>query len=216
MTIGLNNFLTTLWFILMLSSGSILTYTTWDKIFHSDIIFIAKFFIVIIYILALGTMIFLLIKFRILFVTKDKLTSLYIFRLKKTTILIDEIATSKWTTWDIKAHKFISLTITDKRKNQLSLSDFEFENFDNIVASILGDKNLNKSLTHYKEQAKQNKSLTYFLAITSTALLIFCFRKLEMGDGFNWTHAICFVTIVTILATIKRIIKYRQIEKYGI
>lgn len=216
MRIGYNNILTTLWFILMLSCGGILTYMTLDKIFYSEIFFVAKFFVVLAYTLTLGTLVFLLLKFRLLFVTKDKLTSLYLFRLKKTTIHIDGITSVKWTTWDIKAHKFISLTITDKIKNQISISDFEFENFDSIVASILGDTNLEKSLTHYKEQAKQNKSLTYFLAITSAALLIFCLGKLEMGNGFNGTHAICFFTMVTILATIKRIVKYRQIEKYGI
>ncbi len=216
MTIGYNNILTTLWFILMLSCGSILTFMTFDKIFNSEIIFVTKFFVVLAYILTFGTLVFLLLKFRLLFVTRDKLTSLYLFRLKKTTIHIDRITSAKWTTWDIKAHKFISLTITDKIKNQISLSDFEFENFDNIVSSILGDKYLDKSLMHYKEQAKQNKSLTYFLAITSAALLIFCFGKLEMGKDINETHVICFFTIVTILATIKRIIKYKQIEKYGI
>ena len=133
MTIGIYNILTTLWFILMLGSGSILTYMTWDKIVSSDIIFIAKFLVVLVYILTLGTIIFLLIKLRLLFVTKDKLTSLYLFRLKKTTIFKDEITTSKWATWEIKAHKFVSLTITDKSKNQVSLSDFEFENFDSIA-----------------------------------------------------------------------------------
>lgn len=216
MTIGINNFLTTLWFILMLSSGSILTYTTWDKIFHSDIILIAKFFVVIIYILTLGTIIFLFIKFRLLFVTKDKLTSLYLFRLKKTTILIDEIATSKWTTWDIKAHKFITLTITDKNKNQLSLSDFEFENFDSIAASIVGDNYLDKSIFHFKAQAKQNNSLTYFIAIITMTLLIFTIGKIDLNKSFNQTHAIFIFIILTILATVKRIIKYRRIEKYGI
>ena len=215
MTIGYNNLLTTLWFILMISCGSILTYMTFDKIFNSEIIFIIRFFVVLAYILTFGTLVFLLLKFRLLFVTKDKLTSLYLFRLKKTTIHIDSITSAKWKTWDIKAHKFISLTITDKIKNQVSLSDFEFENFENIVSSILGDKYLDKSLTHYKEQAKQNKSFTYFLAIASAALLIFCFVKLVTGKDFNGIHVICFFTIVTILATIKRIIKYGQIKKYA-
>ena len=216
MTIGKYNILTTLWFILMLSCGSILTYSTWDKLFSSDIIFIAKFFVVLVYILTLGTIIFLLVKFRLLFVTKDKLTSLYLFRLQKTTILLDEIANSKWITWDIKAHKFVSLTITDKNKNQVSISDFEFENLNSIAASIIGDNYLDKSIFHFKEQAKQNKSLTYFLAITSTALFIFCIGKLDLDKSFNATHAIFIFIIATILATIKRIVKYRHIEKYGI
>lgn len=216
MTIGINNILTTLWFILMLSCGSILTYMTWDKIIHSDIIFIAKFFVILIYILTIGTIIFLLIKFRLLFVTKDKLTSLYLFRLKRTTIIIDEITSSKWTTWDIKAHKFISLTITDKSKNQVSLSDFEFENLDRIASSILGDNYLDKSIFHFKAQAKQNISLTYFIAIITTTLLIFSIIKLDLNKSFNATHAIFILSIMTILATIKRLNKYRRIEKYGI
>lgn len=216
MKIGIYNILTTLWFILMLSCGSILTYTTWDKIFSSDIIFIAKVFVVLVYILTLGTIIFLLIKLRLLFVTKDKLTSIYLFRLKKTTILKDEITTAKWTTWDLKAHKFITLTITDKSKNQVSLSDFEFENLDSIASSIIGDKYLDKSIFHFKAQAKQNNSLTYFIAIITSTLLIFSIVKLDLTKSFNATHAIFIFSVLTILATIKRIIKYKHIEKYGI
>lgn len=216
MKIGIYNILTTLWFILMLSCGIILTYMTWDKIFSSDIIFITKFFVVLVYMLTLGTIIFLLIKLRLLFVTKNKLTSLYLFRLKKTTILKDEITTSKWTTWDIKAHKFITLTITDKRKNQVSLSDFEFENIDSIASSIIGDNYLDNSIFHFKAQAKQNNSLTYFVAIITTTLLIFSIVKLDLNKSFNATHALSIFSILTILATVRRIIKYRHIEKYGI
>ena len=200
----------------MLSCGSILTYTTFDKIFNSDIIFVAKFVLVLVYILTFGTIIFLLIKLRLLFVNKGKLTSFYLFRLKKTTILLDEIVTSKWTTWDIKAHKFISLTITDKSKNKVSLSDLEFENFDRIAKSVLGDKYLDKSLNHYKEQAKHNNSLTYFIAIITTILLIYCISKLDLNTSLNMTHAFILISILTILATLKRIKKYRNIEKYGI
>jgi hypothetical protein len=216
MKIGIYNILTTLWFIIMLSCGSILTYTTWDKIFSSDIIFIAKFFVIIIYILTLGTLIFLLIKFRLLFITKDKLIIVYIFRLKKTTILIDEIKTTKWTTWDIKAHNFISLTITDKSKKQITLTDFELENFDSFVSSILGDNYLDKSLYYFQSQAKQNKSLTYVLAIGSITLFIMCLFKLNLNNSNTATQAIFIFIIITIIATTKRIIKYRQIEKYGI
>lgn len=216
MKIGMYNILTTLWFILMLSCGIILTYMTWNKILSPDIIFIAKFFVAIVYILTLGTIIFLLIKLRILFVTKDKLTSLYLFRLKKTTIFKDEVTSSKWTSWDIKAHKFITLTITDKNKNQISLSDFEFENLDSIASLIIGDNYLDKSIFHFKAQAKQNNSLTYFIAIMTTSLLIFSIVKLDLNKSFNTTHAVFIFSILTILATVKRIIKYRQIEKYGI
>lgn len=210
MKIGIYNILTTLWFILMLSCGIILTYMTWDKIF------IAKFFVVLVYTLTLGTIIFLVIKLRLLFITKDKLTSLYLFRLKKTTILKDEITTSKWTTWDVKEHKFITLTITDKNKNQISLSDFEFENLDSIASSIIGDNYFDKSISHFKAQAKQNNSLTYFIAIITTTLLIFSIVKLDLNKSFNATHAVFIFSILTILATVKRIIKYRHIEKYGI
>lgn len=217
MTIGIYNILTTLWFILMLGSGSILTYMTWDKIVSSDIIFIAKFFVVLVYILTLGTIIFLLIKLRLLFVTKDKLTSLYLFRLKKTTIFKDEITTSKWATWEIKAHKFVSLTITDKSKNQVSLSDFEFENFDSIASSILGDNYLDKSITHYKEQSKQNSSVTNFIAILTGIFSIFIIVKSAIDKDINYTNCfIFFGAFVTFLATIKRINTYRQIEKHGI
>lgn len=217
MTIGIYNILTTLWFILMLGSGSILTYMTWDKMFHSDIFFIGKFFVFIIYIFTIGTIIFLLIKFRLLFVTKNKLTSLYLFRLKKTTILIDEIATSKWAIWEIKAHKFVSLTITDKCKNQIFLTDFEFENFESIASSILGDNYLDKSITHYKEQSKQNISLTNFIAILTGIFSIFIIVKSFIDKDINYTDCLIFLgAFATFLATIKRINKYRQIEKYGI
>jgi hypothetical protein len=217
MTIGIYNILTTLWFILMLGSGSILTYMTWDKIVSSDIIFIAKFLVVLVYILTLGTIIFLLIKLRLLFVTKDKLTSLYLFRLKKTTIFKDEITTSKWATWEIKAHKFVSLTITDKSKNQVSLSDFEFENFDSIASSILGDNYLDKSITHYKEQSKQNISVTNFIAILTGIFSILIIVKSAILKDINYTNCLMFLgAFVTFLATIKRINTYRKIEKYGI
>jgi hypothetical protein len=217
MTIGIYNILTTLWFILMLSCGSILTYMTWDKIFSSDIIFIAKFFVVLIYILSLGAIVFLLLKLRLLFVTKGKLTSLYLFRFKKTTIHIDEITTSKWNTWDIKAHKFITLTITDKSKNQVSISDFEFENFERIASSILGDSYLDKSIIYYKVQSKQNISFTKFIAILTGIFSILIIVKSAIDKDINYTNCLIFLgTFVAFLATIKRINKYRHIEKLSI
>jgi hypothetical protein len=201
---------------MMLSCGSILAFVSWDKIFCSDVIFVAKFFIVLLYFITLGTIIFLILKLRILIVTKNKLTSLFLFRLQKTTIRLDEIKISKWTTFDIKAHKFISLTITDKSQNKVSISDFEFENFESIAASILGDKYLEKSIFYFKEQSRQNKFFTYFIAIISTALLVICIDKLNINKGFNASHAIFIFIILTILAAIKRIKQYRRIEKYGI
>jgi len=217
MKIGYNNILTTLWFILMLSCGSFVALTTFDKIFNSDIILIARFFVVLSYILTLGVMIFLLLRFRLLFVTKDKLISLYLFKLQKTTILLDEIKTLKWSTWNIKSHKFISLTITDKSKNKISISDFEFENFDNLVASFIGENYLDKSIIHYKEQAKQNISLTNFITLLTAIFLIYMIVKVAFDKNINNTIVIIFMlAFVSLLTTIKRSNKYRQIEKYGI
>ena len=217
MKIGYNNILTTLWFILMLSCGSFVALTTFDKIFNSDIILIARFFVVLSYILTLGVMIFLLLRFRLLFVTKDKLISLYLFKLQKTTILLDEIKTSKWSTWDIKSHKFISLTITDKSKNKISISDFEFENFDNLVASFIGENYLDKSIIHYKEQAKQNISFTNFITLLTAIFLISMIVKVAFDKNINNTIVIIFMlTFVTLFTTLKRSNKYRQIEKYGL
>ena len=216
MTIGYNNIWTTLWFILMLSCGSFLAITTYDKIFSSDIIFIAKVFVVLSYILTLGAIIFLLLKFRLLLVTKDKIISLYLFKLQKTTILLGEIKNSNWTTWDINAHKFISLTITDNNKSKISISDFEFENFDRIALSILGDNYLDKSLIHYKEQAKQNFSLTNFITLLTTLFLVFFIVKISLDKSINYAYTMFILAVlVTLVAALKRINKYRKIEKYG-
>lgn len=213
MTIGIYNILTTIWFILMISCGSHLAYISWDIILYSDLIFIAKFFVTILCIATLGTVIFILIKLRLLIITKEKLISIYLFRFKKTTILINEIVSSKWSTWDIKAHRFITLKITDKYKNQVSISDFEFENFESIALSLLGKGYKDKTLFHFQSQARLNYSLTFFIAILTTVLLIFTFDKLNWEKNFYINVAFIILNPMIILASIKRILNYRRIKK---
>ena len=73
MKIGINNIFTSFWFFIMILCGGTLTYFAFDKnLFTGDLIFIGKFFVGLFILITIGIIFYLLYKFRILIIDKNK------------------------------------------------------------------------------------------------------------------------------------------------
>ena len=92
MIIGINNIFTTIWFLIMFSCGGYLSYISIDKdLFTGDSIFVVKFFLGLLMLITIGTLIFFVLKFRILIIKENKLTISNPFILRYKQIELDKI-----------------------------------------------------------------------------------------------------------------------------
>ena len=122
MTIGINNIFIILWFMIMLGCGSVFYYWTFfTDFFISDFPIIGKFFVALLMMICFSLFIFLLIKFRILFIHRNKISFCYPFTLKYRVIDLDSIHKIEWKSTIIKATLYKQITIISKNGNQMSL-----------------------------------------------------------------------------------------------
>lgn len=151
----------------------------------------------------------LIFKFKIISITKNKLTVVYVFRFHKETILIDEIKSVEWKSWSVSPYSFISVKISD-HKNIITISDFEIENFHTIVAEILGTNYTDNSIHYFKSQAKQNSFLSYLTVFASLILLFYTLPNIYSSNASNYSILIAVVGALTMGLSIKRIFEYRK------
>jgi hypothetical protein len=213
--IGINNIFTTLWFLLMLGCGGALSYVSIsNRLFNEDLIFVAKFFVGLIILITIGVAGFFLIKFRLILITKQKLIALKPFVFGLDRIDLNSIKSYKWTSWELKATVFRSVEIKTKKGYKIELSDFEFENFDNLLRKLPGETDTKeKSEVDYR-QAKANLSLMTFMILIDLGLIgLIAFMNIS-GKGYHWIHLIFYsITLLLIYASQKRRKKYRAIIK---
>ena len=215
MRIGIYNIFTSLWFILMLTCGGWVTYgAIVANLFFSDLIFIAQFIIGFIVLLTTGILIFLLLKFRILFIRKNKLFSIrpFIFNLQK----IDLTGKLKitWDTWQLATGiTYRTVKIVGQKHNIIKFSDSEFENFDSIVNRIDKSENNDKKAKMDFRQAKANISILSF-SIPWCVVLFALIVWLNLSNIFHWIHIVLYFILssLTFSALIKRK-KYKRIIK---
>lgn len=113
----------------------------------------------------------------------------------------------------MKAHKFLSLTIQDKSDNVISISDFEFENFQSIVQSIIGTTLTDKAIRLHKEQAKANYWFTYALAFFSLLAMILGIVEMN-SEGSRFKFILFFLLGLTLLfVALKRRKKYQYFRR---
>jgi hypothetical protein len=232
MRIGYTNILTALSFIIILFSGSqailricgrvlvlfvlpLLDVFMTGKVDSEHILsldsfnFVGALFAVAYSVVMLKVLYVLIFKFKIIFVTNNKLTAVYVFRFYKETIIIDEIKSVEWKSWSVKPYSFISVTISDN-SNIITISDFEFENFHTIVAQILGKNYTDNSLPYFKSQAKQNSFLSCFIVFASLILLFYTMPNIYMNNASKYSYLILVISVLTMVVSIKRIYEYRK------
>lgn len=217
MRIGLNNIFTTLWFALMLACGGALTYISIEKgLFVGDIIFIAKFFMGLLTLITIGVAGFFLFKFRLLIITDKRLISIHPFIFRFRSLEINNISNISWTIWTLKATIFKTIVLKGKTNKIVSFSDFEFENFDQLVSKIPNLQNDIKRSKIYYEQAKSNLSFMTFMLILNVLFIGINLYLSITGDRLQMTLVVfTILSLLLIYASQKRRMRYKRIIKNG-
>ena len=195
----------------MLGCGGTLSYMTISKhLFSGDLIFIAKFFVGLLIIITIGVLGFLLVKFRILLITKQKMIVLNPFILRLKTTDLKNINKYKWTNWDIKATVFRTIEIKLNNGDKIKISDFEFENFDYLVTKLPGKTDSKEKSEVDLKQAKANLSnMAFNIWIFLGLIGLIAFLNIT-EKGFHWIHLIIYsISSIMIYASQKRRKKYK-------
>jgi len=179
-------------------------------LFSGDLIFIAKFFVGLLIIITIGVLGFLLVKFRILLITKQKMIVLNPFILRLKTTDLKNINKYKWTNWDIKATVFRTIEIKLNNGDKIKISDFEFENFDYLVTKLPGKTDSKEKSEVDLKQAKANLSnMAFNIWIFLGLIGLIAFLNIT-EKGFHWIHLIIYsISSIMIYASQKRRKKYK-------
>jgi hypothetical protein len=217
MRIGLNNIFTTLWFALMLGIGGALTYISIAKgLYVGDRIFIAKFFMGLLTLITIGVAGFFLFKFRLLIITDKRLISIHPFILRYRSLEINNISKISWTIWPLQATVFKTIELIDKTNKIVSFSDFEFENFDQLISKIPNLQTDTKKSDIYYEQAKSNLSFMSIMLMLNILFIGIIGYLSIVGDGFQMILvAFTILSLLLIYASQKRRMRYKRIIKNG-
>jgi hypothetical protein len=214
MRIGIYNVFTSLWFILMLTCGGWLTYAAIAaNLFFSDLIFIAQFFIGLISLITIGIAFFLILNFKLLFIRKNKLFCIrpFIFKLQK--IDLTNKLKIKWDIWQLRGTIYRTVKVSEQKNNVIKLSDFEFENFDNIINQIDKTENNDKKTELDFLQAKANISFLTF-SIPCDVVLFAVIVWLNLSNIFHWIHIVLyFILLSLIYSALTKRKKYKRIIK---
>lgn len=199
----------------MLGCGGGLSYISIDKhLFTGDLIFIGKFFMGLLMLITIGFAGFFLFKFRLLLIKKDKLISFNPFILRYRQFDIHDLKGIKWSTWELKATVFRTLEANNRDGEKLTISDFEFENFNRLISMIPKADSHKKKVEVDFKQAKSNLSfMTFTIWINLGLVGLIAFMNIS-GKGYHWIHIIFYSVIaILIYASQKRRIRYKRIIK---
>lgn len=213
MKIGINNIFTSFWFSLILICGGTLTYFSFDRnLFTSDLIFIAKFFIVLIILITIGILFYFVYKFRILIIDNKKIISVHPFWFKQEKIDLTKIKKLKLENFfAFRGTVYRKIKITDSNRT-MEITDLEFENFEKLTSKLRVDEKKKKEID--LEQAKSNFSNINFNVYVLTGLLIFLVLNTVWNSKFYLiTIVFFFYTGLLLYASVKRRIEYKQIKK---
>lgn len=213
MKIGINNIFTSFWFSLILICGGTLTYFSFDRnLFTSDLIFIAKFFIVLIILITIGILFYFVYKFRILIIDNKKIISVHPFWFKQEKIDLTKIKKLKLENFfAFRGTVYRKIKITDSN-GTMEITDLEFENFEKLTSKLRVDEKKKKEID--LEQAKSNFSNINFNVYVLTGLLIFLVLNTVWNSRFHLiTIVFFFYTGLLLYASVKRRIEYKQIKK---
>lgn len=208
MKIGIYNIFTTFWFLIMLLCSGTLTYFSFYKnLYSGDAILIVKIVIAIISLIFICVLFYLLYKFRILIVYKNRFISIHPFILKVITIDISHTKNVKWKNFSAFKGTIYRNVELKQGKYKINISDLEFENFENLVKSLKGNHNKDKITI---EQVKSNNSMMIFNVIILFGFLVFLVVNTTWKNIHNAELIFFLINIILLFASIKRLYKYRK------
>lgn len=185
--IGVYNIFTAFWFILMIACGSSLTYMSFEKgLFTSDLLLIVKLFLCLITLITLTVIAIVLYKLQIIVVTHSAIIAVKPFLFSVTRLPFDKIHHVKWRFWEVKAIYFKIMEIHSVDHLVVMISDFEFENFEAIIQRI-PHQSTDKKWRVYREQAKMNLGMIYFILVIIGLLLLFIVW-IALSKGVHLIH----------------------------
>ena len=209
MKIGIYNIFTTFWFLIMLLCSGTLTYFTFYKnLYSGDAILIVKIVIAIISLIFICVLFYLLYKFRILIVYKNRFISIHPFILKVIAIDISHTKNVKWKNFSAFKGTIYRNVELKQEKNKIDISDLEFENFENLVRSL--NRSLNKDKITI-EQAKSNNSMMIFNIFILSGFLVFLVVNTTWKNIHNAELIFFLTNIILLFVSIKRVYNYRKV-----
>jgi hypothetical protein len=211
---GINNITLVFWFAVMICCGGSLAYLSFSRnLFMSDVIFITKFFIGLIILFTVGLICFIIIRFRILIITKSKVISIKPFMFNYQQIDFNNIKAYKWVNLYAFKTTFREIKIKQKKGKQLTFSDCEFENFDRLVEKLPNSGYSPEKASVALEQAKAEFGSQIFSVISEICLLavIVCLNIIKI---YHWIHLIGYAVLSLLLyVSVRKSIKYHKIKK---
>lgn len=219
MTFGILNLNTSFVLMGILGCTTVLSYfTIVDGLLLGDLIFIAKFFLVIIMLINLFLINFIVLKFRLICITNTSVFICYPFRFLIISSNLKKINGIKWSNYiDTKVIFYRQLFFKTEEGKSITICDKEFENLDSIAKAISKDLMKSKKLKEFNiKRAKTNQSnqfLNVLFAIFLTCAIIYISFKVEIWNDIKLTFIgiILTATILLLISNIRRYLTYKKI-----
>ena len=193
---------------MLLCSGTLTYFSFYKNLYSGDAILIVKIVIAIISLIFICVLFYLLYKFRILIVYKNRFISIHPFILKVITIDISHTKNVKWKKFSAFKGTIYRNVELKQEKNKIDISDLEFENFENLVRNL--NRNLNKDKITI-EQAKSNNSMMIFNVVILSGFLVFLVVNTNWKNIHNAELIFFLTNIILLFASIKRVYNYRKV-----
>ncbi|MBI3220139.1 MAG: hypothetical protein HYZ44_11555 [Bacteroidetes bacterium] len=142
---------------------------------------IVKLFLGLMIVITFAVIVVIFYKLQIVIVTRGEIISVKPFLFSVTRLPFHKIHHVKWRLWEVKAVFFKTMEVHSVDHRIIMIADFEFENFDAII-QIIPHQPSDKKLRIYREQAKMNLWMVYFiLGITGIFLLFIVWIVISKG-----------------------------------
>jgi len=220
MKFSITNINTLLIILATLIGSSVVSYISiFEGLLVSDLILIAKVFLLLIILINVFLIVFIIYKFRLIIITIHEIYIIYPFRFFIITSKLEKIRNIKWSSFiDQKGIYYRQITFKTGNDKSISLSDKEFENLDSLVNAITSKMMENKKIDKLNvDRAKSNKSMQLFNLLFS--IFLFCSTIYIFVKMINWNSTkliiVGFASILTgntIYFNLKKYLTYRRIH----
>lgn len=204
--------------ILILTSSSVLSYISiFGEILFGDLIWIGKFFLMVIVLINIFSLGFIIYKLRLIAVTNREIFIIYPLRFSIKKSKREEIKDIKWNKYiDARAIYYRQLSFKTEDGKSISICDKEFENLDAIAKSmglnIKDNKKIEKLNIERAEANKFNQLINVLFAIFLTCSLIYISVKMETWN-YKKIIFIGITSILMILLLVSNVGKYLMYKK---
>ena len=208
---GIFNVFTTFFVCLMIFCGGMLLFLWIEKgLFSADIPLVGMIFMGFAVVMSLAIIILLVLRLKIVWVKNGSLIAVNPLLMRSKKIVLSDVTRTRWKSWEIKATMYKSVEMEDSRGQKIKISDFEFENFDQIAKNI-PDRSFGAKHRIYLEQARLNgTSVNWTLGLIVVLMLVI--MAVNGIKGFHWIHALIYaIGLIFIWSLISKKKKYRII-----